>query len=153
MSTARDVISTEALSRLALFPLPNTVFFPLRQGMGFSRDLTGGWFVGKSSSYAALQVALWMRYERVFFLGVDMGEVNGSLWRYGDNPDISRAERLPRFETEARFFDHAARVLRPEERKRVYFCSSHNKYAFPDAFNRRDHRLIVSEILASAESI
>lgn len=154
----RDYLATYSGLMLAGFralpgDTPNTVFFPLRQGMGFSRDLTGGWFVGKSSSYAALQVALWMRYPRIYFLGVDMGAVGGALWHYGQNPDITAGEPTPRFELEFRFFDHAAAVLSPEERKRVTFASAHNLYAFPDAFNRRDHRAIVPEILEAAEAV
>jgi hypothetical protein len=133
--------------------VPNAVFFTLRQGMGWSRDLEGGFFVGKSSTYAALQVAAWMNYRRVFVLGCDMGAApDGSLWRYGTNPDIGREERLARFAVEARFFDFAATALTPEERSRFVFASSYNRFPFVDKFTRADHRGIVEEILRVSQS-
>ena len=89
-------------------------------------------------------------YPRVFFLGVDMGEVNGQLWHYdGGNPDISRAVRLPRFDADAKSWDHAAIALRPEERSRFVFASACNRYPFVDQFTRRDHRGIAAEILVN----
>ncbi len=129
---------------------PNTVFFPLKQGMGWQRDLTGGFYVGKSTTYAATQLALWMGYRSIYILGCDMGEVGGGLWHYGMNEDISKAERTPRFDIEAKYWDYAAKTLPESDRKRITFASTHNPYAFVDAFNRADHKTIVGTILREA---
>lgn len=126
-----------------------TVFIPIINAQGWSRDLGNGLYGGKSSTYSALQIGMWAGYPRVYIIGCDMAPVGDRTWHYGgDNPDITIEQRIPRFDLEAAHWKHAAKALRPEERSKIYFCSGYNRFAFVDAFNRRDHRGIVGEILA-----
>lgn len=111
-------------------------------GMAFSKDLTKGLCIGKSSCYAAMQIALWMGYEKIFLFGVDMNAdgIDGNLHFYGTNPDVNPEVRKVRFKNEAEFFGHAAERLTPEERIMFYFCSSYNNWGFTTRFNHMDHK-------------
>lgn len=113
----------------------------------FSKDLTDGYVIGRSSVYANMQTALWMNYDKVFIFGVDMTEVNGSLHHYGVNPDVQPEIRKERFRHEAKNYDKLATVLTIEIRKRFYFCSSYNPWTFPNLFNKLDHKEAVSVIM------
>ncbi len=113
----------------------------------FSKDLTDGYVIGRSSVYANMQTALWMNYDKVYIFGVDMAEVNGSLHHYGVNPDVPPATRLERFKHEAKNYDKLATVLTIEIRKKFYFCSSYNPWSFPELFNKLDHKKAIAEIL------
>lgn len=120
-------------------------------GQGFSKDLLTGFYLGRSSCYAAMQVALWMGYDHVFLFGIDMRSVriNGEIKThyYGVNPDVQPKNREARFDHEAQHYEHAAEVLSEEDRKRFTFCSSYLKYKFADKFGRLDHRKAADKIL------
>lgn len=124
-------------------------------GRGWSRDLTQGLHIGRSSVYASMQLAQWMGHEHVYIFGCDMDPegLNGKLHFYGNNPDAPPDKRGPRFQREAEFYDHAAAVLTPEERQKFTFCSAYNKWSFVDKFNRLDHREAVDLVLAHAETL
>jgi len=123
-----------------------------RSGQGFARDLTNGFYIGRSTTYANLQTALWMGYERIYLFGCDMGAVNGQMHFYGKNPDVSDDNRAERFAREAEHYQYAASTLLEEERHKFYFCSSHNKWPFVKAFNYRDHKTVIHEIIEYANN-
>lgn len=118
-------------------------------GMKFSRDLTTGLCIGRTSCYAAIQLALWMNYKKIYFFGVDMDPdgINGQLHFYGINPDVAPDARKTRFKFEAEYFDFAADNMSYQERQRFVFCSSYLKWPFKARFGHIDHCTAVSEIL------
>ena len=67
-------------------PLPQA----LRGEVPFSFDLNRGVVEGLhpigSVAYAALQLAVWMGYERIYFLGLDLGPEGGAGHFHGDEP-------------------------------------------------------------------
>ncbi len=125
---------------------PTTIQLKNIGGSGFSKDIRAGFYVGQSSVYVSMQIALWLGYEHIYIIGVDMCEVNGRLHYYGVNPDVTPAIRKSRFNGEAAFYDQAAKILTTEERAKFTFCSTYNKYPFVDQFNRMDHTICVIEI-------
>lgn len=129
---------------------PGTVQISAKQGFGFARDLTKGFYIGRSTVYANLQTALWMDYDQVYVFGCDMDPagLNGQLWFYGVNPDAPMTQRRDRFKLEAEHYLYAAGELSTAERARYTFCSAYNSWPFVEKFNRMDHRLAVPEILA-----
>lgn len=123
-------------------------------GRGFSRDLAKGFYIGRSSTYSAMQVALWMNYSKIYIFGVDMCAVDGKLHYYGKNPDVSDTNRVQRFDREAESYMHAATsVLKQEDREKFVFCSSYNKYKFVDYFQRLDEKEAVSIIIEQANKL
>ena len=124
----------------------NQVLIKNRSGQGFSKDLTSGFFIGRSTTYANLQTALWMGYT-VFVFGIDMCAVNGKLHHYGVNPDVQEANRLERFKKEAEHYQFAGMTLPEHDRKKIYFCSSYNPWSFTKLFNHLDHKEAIPFIL------
>jgi hypothetical protein len=122
-------------------------------GTGFSKDLVKGFYIGRSTTYANMQTALWMNYPKVFIFGCDMAAVDGKLHYYGQNPDVGNANRIERFKQEGDSYEYAAKNLTQEERERFTFCSNYNKYGFIDKFSRLDHTVAVDKILELAKTI
>ncbi len=116
---------------------------------GFSRDLIKGMHIGRSSVYAAMQVALWLGYHAVYIFGVDMCEVNGKLHFYGVNPDVDQQRRKNKFSLEAEYYDYAAGALSEDEKSRFYFCSEYNKWPFVLKYNNMSQKAGVNHILES----
>jgi hypothetical protein len=132
---------------------PNQTLIRVLQGRGFSKNLCLGFHIGRSTTYAAMQVAYWMGYEKVFIFGCDMGSVNGQLHFYGKNPDVEDGVRIHRFKAEAEHFSYGAQLLTPEERQRYVFCSSYNKFTFIELFKRLDQKEAVNSILNLASTM
>jgi hypothetical protein len=122
---------------LVYFGKNNSIRFKNLAEMKFSKDLSNGLCIGRSSCYAAMQIALWMDFDKIFLFGVDMDAdgINGQLHFYGVNPDVDPNVRKNRFKDEATYYDKAAESLDPEERKKFYFCSDYNKWSFVKEFN------------------
>jgi hypothetical protein len=122
---------------------PGTIFIKNIPGLGFSLDLTKGFNIGRSSVYAAMQVALWLGYDKIYIFGIDMGAITIEgkeiLYFYGVNLDCASDNRKKRFAEEAKYYDDAANSLPSEIREKFYFCSTYNKFRFIDKFNRLDH--------------
>jgi len=120
-------------------------------GEGFSRDLLKGFNVGRSSVYAAMQVALWLDYDHIYIVGVDMCAVRidgkEMMHYYGINPDVRPEHRAKRFDNEAKFYNFASRNLSDPIRARFTFCSSYLKYEFADKFRKIDHKKAAATIL------
>lgn len=125
-----------------------------RRGMGFSRDLATGYHIGRSTTYASMQIAYYLNYDRVYILGCDMGEVPGlGLWHYGDNPDVDNKIRVERFAKEAEHYNYASNFLSDHERSKFYFCSSYNKWPFVNKFNTLDHRISIKHAIEYADGL
>lgn len=131
----------------------NQIVVNVLHGKGFSQDITRGYHIGRSSTYAGMQIANFMGYRKVYIFGLDMGAVNGALHYYGQNPDVTNQNRMARFEAEAENYMWAAQNLPKEVREKFYICSTHNKWPFVEFFNRMDHTTAVSDILQYANSL
>lgn len=118
-------------------------------GNGFSRDLTRGFHIGRSTVYANMQTALWMKYDRVFIFGIDMCKVGDKLHFYGENPDVKPDVRESRFQKEADNYERAYRILKEDE-KIFTMCSSYNPWPFAEKFGKMDHKEAVPYILELA---
>ena len=94
-----------------------------------------------------------MGFSRVYILGCDMGEVDGQMHRYGQNPDVSNDNRQRRFDKEAENFLWGTKSLKDHERQKFVFCSSHNKYEFVDYYDRLDQTDVVAHILGAANEL
>jgi len=116
-------------------------------GNGFSFDLTRGFYIGRSTTYSAMQVAAWMEYDKIFIFGCDMCRVGGKLHSYGVNPDVPEKIRESRFEKEAEFYMSASKIMSEDLRKKFYFCSSYNPWPFIDRYNRLNQKEAVDFIL------
>lgn len=126
---------------------PNTVRVISKQGKGFSRNLHNGMYIGRSSVYAALQVAIWMNYDHIYVFGCDMTSVNGKLYPWGSNPDVNDVSREKRFQVEATFYNWMGNNLDQNTKNKITFCSKYNPWPFIKKFEKLDHITAVSEIL------
>lgn len=126
----------------------NQIVVNVLHGKGFSLDITRGYHIGRSSTYAAMQIANYMGYRRIYVFGMDMGaSPTGQLHWYGQNEDVSNEIRKSRFEAEAGNYMWAAQNLPKEVREKFYIASNWNKWPFVEFFNRADHLTAVDEIL------
>lgn len=118
-------------------------------GKGFSLEAVRGINIGRSSVYAAMQIALWMNYQEIFIFGCDMNPngLNGQLHFYGDNPDVNPAVRKNRFKSEAEYYEWAADQLDETYRKKFYFCSEYNTWDFVNSYINISHRTAIELIL------
>jgi hypothetical protein len=131
----------------------NQILISARQGKGFNKDITQGYFIGRSSVYANMQTALFMDFDKIFIFGIDMCAVNGKTHHYGDgsNPDVETKIRIQRFNYEADHYMNASSIMSSEDRNKFYFCSSYNKFPFIEKFNKLDHKIAVNYILELPE--
>lgn len=116
-------------------------------GNGFSRDMTRGYHIGRSTVYANMQAALWMNYDKVYIFGIDMCEVGGQLHFYGVNPDVKPTDRVKRFKSEADNYLKAFHIMKDDERARFKICTSYNKWEFAELFGKIDHKLAINIII------
>lgn len=130
---------------------PASMQFKNVGGKGWSRDLTKGLYIGRSSVFASMQIGAWMQYEHIYIVGCDMQAAgfgpNNLLHYYGTNPDVDPEVRKSRFAKEAEYYDHAADLMSAEERSKYTFCSGCNPHSFVDKFNRLDHKLTITTVL------
>lgn len=116
-------------------------------GPGFSRDIVKGFHIGRSTTYANMQTALWMGYDKIYIFGVDMCEVDGMLHFYGVNPAVAPDMRKSRFQKESEFYAQAAEWLEDEARSKFVFCSSYNPWGFVDKYCKLDHKIAIDHII------
>jgi hypothetical protein len=132
----------------------NQVLIPYVDEMSlpFSRNLLQGYVLGKSTTYASLQTALWMNYDKVFVFGCDMCRPPGAkhLHFQGGLHEMEPGEREERFALEAEHYLLAARHLTPTERSKFIFCSAYNPWPFLRYFGHLDHREAVEHVLRLA---
>lgn len=132
---------------------PNQIIIRTRPGKGFSVDVSKGYHIGRSSTYAAMQAVYYMAYKKVFLFGVDMSEVDGKLHFYGQNPDVPNNARKSRFPAEAQHYLWAGQNLPESVRERFVFCSSYNPWPFLKYFTKWDHKEAVQKILDYVDEI
>jgi hypothetical protein len=130
----------------------NQILIKVRHGKGFSQNIADGYHIGRSSTYANMQTALFMNYDKIYVFGVDMCEVNGQLHYYGNNPDVAPDNRKGRFTHEADNYLHAAQALSPEIRGKFIFCSTYCPWKFMEFFTRLDQKIAIEEILKVANA-
>lgn len=128
---------------------PRQILLKNRSGKGFSKNLTQGFNIGRSTTYANMQTAFWMNYDKIFIFGCDMAAVeNGQpLHFYGTNADVDPKVRAKRFEKEAEFYLSGAQQMTQQERLKFVFCSSYNKWPFMSHFENLDQKIAVNKIL------
>lgn len=121
----------------------------------FSKNLTDGICIGRSSVFAAMQIALWMDFYKIYIFGVDMNPSSDlkNLHFYGTNPDVLPETRAQRFEKEAEYYMTAWDAMTEQERSKFVFCSSINPWPFMKHFQSRDHRLVIPEIISEHEQL
>lgn len=126
--------------------------FTNRAGVGFSHDLVEGIYIGYSSVYASIQIALWMDYDHVYIFGCDMNPdgLDGKMHFYGVNPDVEPGLRGQRFQREEKSYQYAANNLREEVRRKITFCTDYNPWGFIKSFNQMSHKTAVEHILNHA---
>lgn len=124
-------------------------------GKGFSKNLHRGYYIGRSTTFANMQTAFWMNYDKVYIFGCDMSKSADlkKLHFYGTNPDVKPEIRVTRFQKEAEHYSLGAKQLSADERKRFVFCSSYNTWPFVDQFEKMDHKIAVDHILAKADGM
>ena len=126
---------------------PNTIRIKSSHGYGFSRNLKDGIFIGRSSVYSAIQVGVYMNYDHIYVFGCDMATVNGKLYPWGSNPDVSDGSRVERFATEAKFYNWMGDNLAQEIRNKITFCTRYNPWPFIKKFEKLDHVEAIDIIL------
>lgn len=137
---------------------PNQIMMRTISGKGFSRDMTKGFHIGRSTTYAAMQVALYMGYNKIYIFGCDMSSIDGQMHRYGQNPDVSNENREKRFAKEAEHFSWGTSNLKDYEKHKFTFCTKHNPFDFIKQYENLDeevaHRIILekaSELMTKKE--
>lgn len=96
-----------------LFTLENRPFgipMKLLGSEGFSFDLSEGVYSGYTVSYLALQVAVYLGFKNVFFVGLDLKHRVGMTHFFGNDPVSSNHERTE-FPKMMRMLQHGADVL------------------------------------------
>jgi hypothetical protein len=132
---------------------PSQVVVKNKGGKGFSRDLTVGYHIGRSSTFANMQVAFYMGYDKIYVFGLDMAEVGGKLHHYGVNPDVAPSNRKQRFQGESTYYDFMTKNLKPVELDKFVLCSTYNPWPFMKAFNRLDQKEAPRKILEYVKTI
>ena len=92
---------------------------------GFSDDLSEGVYSGYTVSYVALQLAVYMGFKEVFFLGLDMRHRQGKTHFFGSD-FRSESHEHTEFPKMIRMLNHAAETLAHHDIK-VYNCSLQSK--------------------------
>jgi hypothetical protein len=124
-----------------------------KPGKGFSLDASSGYHIGRSSTYANMQVAHFMNYSKIYIFGVDMTDVGGVMHYYGQNPDVANEVRKQRFADEAEHYLWMARNVSEVIRNKFTFCSSYNPWPFMNHFARLDQKEAVADVLKYAKSV
>ena len=107
-----------------LFTFPDRPFgipIQLLGAEGFSSDLSEGIYSGYTVSFFALQLAVYMGFSNIFFLGLDLKHDKGATHFFGSDW-VSRNHETTEFPKMIRMFEYGAAEL-AESDIRVYNCS------------------------------
>lgn len=124
----------------------NCVKIKSLHGKGFSHNLLTGMHIGRSSVYAAIQVGLWMGYDRIYIFGCDMAAVNGRVYPWGSNPDVADKARVKRFKYEAEHYNWFAKNGGAKAREKITFCTTYNPWKFIKFFENLNHMAAIDVI-------
>ncbi len=119
-----DLYGEELRRTRQLFTVENRPFgIALRNlaAEGFSWDLADGIFTGYTISYVALQLAVYMGFAEVYYLGLDLRHQSGKTHFFGRD-EVSANYEDTEFPKMARMFAHASELLRDHPIK-VFNCS------------------------------
>jgi hypothetical protein len=116
-----------------LFTLENRPFgqpIKLLGGEGFSWDMEEGIYSGYTISYFALQLAVYMGFKNIFFLGLDLKHDGANTHFFGQDPLTINHENTE-FPRMIKMLQHGANILAKTDIK-VYNCSPiSNAETFP----------------------
>ena len=126
---------------------PNQIIINTKPGKGFSLDLTQGYHIGRSSTYAAMQIAHYLNHKQIYIFGLDMTKIGNQLWHYGNNEDVTPENRLNRFAAEAEHYQWAAQNLPPEIKNKYTLCSNYNPWPFTQHYPKQNHTTAIQHIL------
>ena len=93
----------------------------LLRGEGFSHDLEEGIYSGYTISYFALQVAVYMGFKKIFFLGLDLKHEGPNTHFFGQDPQTLNHEQTE-FPKMNKMLNYGAEILASTNVK-VYNCS------------------------------
>ena len=97
---------------------------------GFSNDLTQGIYSGYTVSYFALQLAIYMGFKEIFYLGLDLNHMEGKTHFFG-NDFHSKNHEQTEFPKMIKMFNKASLELKNQDIQ-VYNCSMESSLeAFP----------------------
>lgn len=91
---------------------------------GFSLDLREGIYSGRSVAYFALQVAVWMGFQEIVYLGLDLAH-GPTTHFFGNDHPRSNEKRLEIFRHIRTNLENAARLLQPRGVRLVQCGSLH----------------------------
>ncbi len=120
-----DLFGDELRKTRQLFTVENRPFgiaLKNRAADGFSWDLAEGIFTGYTISYFALQLAVYMGFAEVYYLGLDLRHQSGKTHFFGRD-EVSGNHENTEFPKMARMFERAAELLRDHPIK-VFNCST-----------------------------
>ena len=99
-------------------------------GDGFSWDLEEGIYSGYTISYFALQLAVYMGFKNIFFLGLDLKHDGANTHFFGQDPQTENHENTE-FPRMMKMLQHGANILADTDIE-VYNCSPISTFkAFP----------------------
>lgn len=107
-----------------LFTLEGRPFgIPLKLlgSQGFSHELIDGVYSGYTVSYMALQIAVYMGFKKIFYVGLDLKHQEGQTHFFGKD-SVSQNHEQTEFPKMIRMLEYGARELVDSE-VRVYNCS------------------------------
>lgn len=155
--TYRGVVFTGGGTRM---DTGNTIF--LRGAYRFGHDVNKGVMIrtekkaSATTTAAAIQLAAYMAYDRVFVVGADLGAgADGKLYPWGSNPVCRDEVRVKRFPDEGAVLDKCGEELAGNA-ARFTFCSSYaiaGGWPFLRWFNAIPHQNAAYAILKAAEGV
>ncbi len=119
-----DLHSEEMKKTRFLFTLENRPYgipMKLLGSEGYSHDLTEGIYSGYTISYLALQIAVYMGFSEIFYLGLDLKHRSGNTHFFGQDFH-SRNHEDTEFPKMKRMLSSGAKIVE-ELGVRVYNCS------------------------------
>jgi len=119
-----DLYHDELKKVRQLFTLEDRPFgqpIKLLGGEGFSWDMEEGIYSGYTISYFALQLAVYMGFKKIFFLGLDLKHDGPKTHFFGQDPQTINHEETE-FPRMMKMLQHGANILADTDIK-VYNCS------------------------------
>lgn len=110
------------LNKKIVFKL-SRVFYSSKN-IGFSKDMTQGYFCARTIPYAALQLAYYLGFKKVFFVGLDLNAAVGRFYDKNDALPTTLDKDYPRHIYPS--FEFVAKRIVNDDFK-IYNLSTHSK--------------------------